>query len=311
LGNRRIGVLAGGNSLEREVSLVSGQHVRKALLKLGYDAVLLRIDSPDDVIPALVGINRAFNVLHGGEGENGTIALLLDVMGVSYPGSKPQACARAMDKPRSKDILTRNSLPTPPGSVYNQAQDIEHFCNVAITKHGFPLVVKPTDQGSSIGVHIVRKESELIKCTKELRAQFGSFLVENYIPGRELTAAILEMDTGEQVLPIVEITPQREFFDYEAKYNKGNALFIVPAKLDKQVSEKVREVSLAAHRAIGCSGYSRVDIRLSNDGTPYVLEVNTNPGMTPMSDLPRAAAAAGIDFTSLVTIMLNVKNTRR
>jgi D-alanine-D-alanine ligase len=152
----------------------------------------------------------------------------------------------------------------------------------------------------------VQERSELVSRAEQLKAQFGSFLIEKYIPGRELTAGILDMETGEQVLPIVEIRSKEGFFNYSAKYDKGKAEFVVPAKLDKPILDKVRQVSLAAHRAIGCYGYCRVDIRLSADETPYVLEVNTNPGMTPMSDLPRAAAAAGISFSSLVKIMLNL-----
>ena len=245
-------------------------------------------------------------MLHGGDGENGTIALLLDLLGISYPGSKPQACARAMDKPRSKDILNRSFLPTPPGICYNQGQDIDLFCNAATSQFGLPLVVKPANQGSSIGVHIVAKQGQLVRQAEKLKTQFGSFLIEKYIPGRELTAAILHMEGSDQVLPIVEIVPENGFFDYEAKYSVGKAEFVVPAQLDGHVLSEVRRVSLAAHRAIGCCGYSRVDIRLSADNVPYILEVNTNPGMTPMSDLPRAAAAAGIDFPSLVKIMLDL-----
>ncbi len=301
----RIGVLAGGNSLEREVSLISGEQVRRALLEVGYDPVLLEIDSADDLVSSLTGIKCVFNVLHGGEGENGTIALLLDVLGVSYPGSRPQSCARAMDKPRSKEILTRNGLPTPHASVYSPNQDLAPFCNASIKDYGLPIIIKPTDQGSSIGVYIVKEQSELVTRAKQLKARFGSFLIEKYVPGRELTAAILDMQTGEEVLPIVEIESKEGFFDYSAKYEKGKAEFVVPAKLDEPVLNKVKEVSLAAHRAIGCSGYSRIDIRLSTDEIPYVLEVNTNPGMTPMSDLPRAAAAAGISFPSLVKVMLS------
>ncbi len=305
---KRIGVLAGGDSPERKVSLTSGAQVHKALRQIGYDSVLLAIDSTDDLVPALSGINTVFNVLHGGAGEDGTIALLLDVLGIAYPGSRPQACARAMDKPRAKDILARNNLPVPPGCMYIDKDDLSLFCADAVVKHGLPLVIKPTNQGSSIGVHIVRSKIELLARAKEVVRRFGSFLIEEYIPGRELTAAILNTGTGEEVLPLVEIVPKLEFFNYSAKYDEGMTNFIVPAKLDDEASNNIKKVSLAAHHAVGCSGYSRVDIRLAPDGTPYVLEVNTNPGMTPMSDLPRAAAAAGTDFPSLVQMMLQTAN---
>ena len=302
--NRRIGVLAGGDSPERAVSLVSGEHVTAALREIGYDAILLTIETTDDIVPALAGIDSVFNVLHGEAGEDGTIALLLDVLGVSYPGSRPQACARAMDKPRAKEIMNRNGIPVPPGNLYGEKQDIAAFCEDALTQYGLPLVIKPCDQGSSIGVYIVADANDLIEKATETQAQFGTFLIEKFIPGRELTAGILRTESGEGVLPLVEIVPKKEFFNYSAKYDEGMAEFIVPARLDEAVAATIKEVSLAAHHALRCSGYSRVDIRLAPDGTPYVLEVNTNPGMTPMSDLPRAAAAAGIDFSSLVRMML-------
>ncbi len=302
--DKRIAVLAGGDSPEREVSLISGKTVESALQQLGCDSVLVAIDNANDIVPALTEGDTVFNVLHGGAGEDGTIALLLDVLGISYPGSRPQACARAMDKERTKDILTRNNIPVPPGRVCSDHQEIPSFCADTLEALDLPLVIKPISQGSSIGVHIVESETELLARAEDVAAQFGPFIIERYIPGRELTAAILDTGKGEQALPLVEIVPREGFFNYSAKYDEGMTEFIVPAQLDGQVAARVKEISLAAHRALGCSGYSRVDIRLADDGAPYVLEVNTNPGMTPMSDLPRAAAAAGIDFPSLVQMML-------
>lgn len=304
MAKRRIGVLAGGDSPEREVSLVSGEHVTAALQRLGYEAVLLNILSTDDIVPSLAGFATVFNVLHGGTGEDGTIATLLDVLEIAYPGSRPLACARAMDKVRAKDVISRHGVSVPPGDVFEDGQDIAAFCEDALTRYGLPLVIKPRKQGSSIGVHIVDNGDTLVKTAEETQERFGSFLIERYIPGRELTAAILLTENGEEVLPIVEVVPRNEFFNYSSKYEDGMAEFIVPAVLDEQTRQEVERVSLAAHSALGCSGYSRVDIRLAPDGAAYVLEVNTNPGMTPMSDLPRAAAAAGIDFPTLVQTML-------
>ena len=305
---KRIGVLAGGDSPEREVSLRSGEQVHEALLDLGYDSVLLVLNTMDDTVPALAGIDLAFNVLHGGPGEDGTIALLLDVLQIPYPGSRPQACARAMDKVKSKDALARNNIPVPQGMLCTDQERTASFCADATEAFGLPLVIKPIDQGSSIGVHIVDTRADFVARAKEVIREFGSLLVEKYIPGRELTAAILDTGNGEIALPPVEIVPKEGFFNYSAKYDEGRAEFIVPARLDRRVAKKVEEISLAAHRTLGCSGYSRVDIRLAPDDTPYVLEVNTNPGMTEMSDLPRAAAAAGIDFQSLVQMMLETAN---
>lgn len=303
--SKRIAVLAGGDSPEREVSLTSGKNVEAALRELGYASVLVAIDNADDIVPALSGIDTVFNVLHGGAGEDGTIALLLDVLGISYPGSRPQACARAMDKQRAKEILARSGVPVPPGDAYSDKQDLSSFCADVRAKYGLPLVIKPNDQGSSIGVFLVEDESALVSHAHEVFAQFGPFIIERYIPGRELTVGILDTGKGEQALPIVEVVPKKEFFNYSAKYDTGMADFLVPAPLGGKVAEQIERVSLASHRALRCSGYSRVDVRLTPAGEPYVLEVNTNPGMTPMSDLPRAATAAGIEFPRLVQMMLD------
>ena len=302
---KRIGVLAGGNSPEREASLESGEQVHKALRELGYDSALLTIDTTDDIVPALAGIDIVFNVLHGGAGEDGTIALLLDVLKIAYPGSRAQACARAMNKKRTRDILSHNNILVPQGMVCTDQAQILSFCASASTDLGLPLIVKPIDHDSNIGVHIVKSEAELIERAEEVTRKLGSVLAEKYIQGRKLTAAILDMEEEAKVLPLVEVVPKGAFFDCPTKYDVGMAEFIVPALLDKQITSQVKSISLAAHLALGCSGYSLVDIRLTPDAQPYVLEVNTNPGMTELGDLPRAAEAAGIDFPDLVRMMLD------
>jgi D-alanine-D-alanine ligase len=302
-----IGVLAGGDSPEREVSLISGRSVSAALQEAGYRAVMLDIDSLDDVVPALSGIDIAFNVLHGGAGEDGTVALLLDVLEIPYPGSRPQACSLAMDKVRTREVLSRKGISVPPGRAYN-GEKVDVFCANAVREFGFPLVVKPHNLGSSVGVHIVDTEADVVACAIDILNRFGPFLIEGYVPGRELTAGILHLEGEDQALPLIEIIPKDGFFDYSAKYTDGMADFLSPAHLTETEAERTSAAALAAHHATGCSGYSRVDLRLAPDGTPYILEVNTLPGMTPMSDLPRAAAAAGIDFTQLVQTMLATTN---
>jgi D-alanine-D-alanine ligase len=301
--HERIGVLAGGNSPEREISFISGEHVSAALNQRGYDTVLIKIDDLNGLIPSLAGVDAVFNCLHGGTGEDGTVQLLFEVLDLPYPGSGPQASALCMDKPRAKEILSRQGIPVPRGTVYT-GEDIEALCTATLVDYGLPLVCKPCNQGSSLGVRIVEHEPDLVNACSEILSEFGSLLIEEYIPGRELTAGILLLHGKERVLPLIEIEPKGGFFDYEAKYSAGMSEFLVPAPLDRETTRRVQEVSLAAHRALGCSGFSRVDLRLDEEGRPFVLEVNTVPGMTPMSDLPRAAAAARITFPELVEIML-------
>ena len=310
MSHERIGVLTGGDSPEREISFISGKHVSAALNQRGYDTVLIEIDNLDDLVPSLAGVDAAFNCLHGGAGEDGTVQLLFEVLDLPYPGSGPQASALCMDKPRAKETLSRQGIPIPRGTIH-KGEDIEALCAATLVDYGLPLVCKPCNQGSSLGVRIVEREPDLVNAGSEILSKFGSLLIEEYIPGRELTAGILLLHGKERVLPLVEVEPKSGFFDYTAKYSEGMSEFLVPAPLDRETTHLVQEVSLAAHQALGCSGFSRVDLRLDEGGRPFVLEVNTLPGMTPMSDLPRAAAAARITFPELVEIMLETALQRR
>ncbi len=298
---RRIGVLAGGDSPEREVSLISGESVYRALSRLGHTASLIEIDTLDDIVPNIADIRVVFNCLHGGSGEDGTVQLLFDVMGIPYTGSGPQASARAMDKVRAKEIFAARRIPTPRWAVYGGGGP-QPFVDKLEGSLSYPLVVKPRYGGSTIGVVLVEDGPEL--CGALRGAAEGETLVEEFIPGRELTVGILRGEGGDSPLPIVDIECDGGLFSYRAKYTEGVARFIVPADLPDGATARTKEAALAAHRELGCTGFSRVDIRLSEDGTPYVLEVNTIPGMTPLSDLPRAARAAGIGFDELVEWML-------
>jgi D-alanine-D-alanine ligase len=301
---RTIGVLAGGDSPERDISLVSGSHVHRALLENGHNAALVSIDSLDDIVPRLRGIDVAFNCLHGGSGEDGTVQLLLDVMGIPYTGSGARACFRAMGKPRTRAIFTAQRIPIPAGSSY-EGGDLTAFVRDAIDRLGFPMVIKPGNGGSTVAVSFVENEDQLRVAADSILNEFTSLVVEEYIEGREMTVGILRQGGKDTALPVIEIRIPGKLFDYEAKYTAGVAEFLAPAPLDAPVAERLQDVSLRAHEALGCSGYSRVDLRLGDDGSACVLEVNTLPGMTPMSDLPRAAAAAGIEYGRLVDIMLS------
>jgi len=296
-------VIAGGDSPERAVSLVSGEQVHAALETLGAQVEMVRIDTLDDLVLGLRDIDVVFNCLHGGRGEDGTVQLLLEVLGIPYAGSGPLASALAMDKPRSKAVLASRGVVVPRWQVY-QKGSLEEFLETARATLEMPLVLKPWGEGSSVGVRIIDEESQLAQAASATLSQFGSLFVEEYIRGRELTAGILLIDGEERALPLVEMRPKNRYYDYEAKYTEGMTEFLVPAPLPAQTTHRAQEAALAAHRILGCRGFSRVDLLLRDDGTPYVLEVNTLPGMTPTSDLPQAAAADGIDFPQLVEAML-------
>jgi len=287
---RKIGVLAGGDSPERDISLISGSHVHSALEENGHDVSLIAIDSLDDLVPRLRGVDVAFNCLHGGTGEDGTVQLLLDVMGIPYPGSGARACLRAMEKPRSRAIFAAQRIPIPDGLAY-ETGDLDLFLRSATERLGFPMVVKPGNAGSTVSVFFVEDAGELEVAAGAILGKFPSLVAETYIVGREITVGILRQGGEDVALPVIEIRIPGKLFDYDAKYTEGVAEFLAPAPIEPDVAGRLQDVSLRAHKALGCSGFSRVDLRLAEDGTPYVLEVNTLPGMAPMSDLPRAAAS--------------------
>lgn len=303
LKRKRIGVLMGGLSPEREVSLKSGRNVYEALVRLGYRAQAIVLDHPDQIVPALAQIDIAFLCLHGGIGEDGTLQALLEVLEIPYVGSGVLASALAMNKPHAKRIFISYNLPTAPWIEYNGESWPDWGERVAI-EIGFPCVVKPVREGSSVGVRIVQSLEELIPACQATHSEFGNFFVEKFIPGKEITAGILRIDSEDRTLPLIELRPRRAFYDYTAKYTPGECKFIIPAELDVETTVRVQQLALQAHQALGCFGFSRVDLRVSPENEPYLLEVNTLPGMTNTSDLPKAAAAAGISFDELVERML-------
>ena len=302
--HRCIGVLYGGESPERDVSLISGVHVARALKSLGLNVREVRIETLNDLVTQLDGVDRVLNCLHGGAGEDGTVQLLLDVMSIPYAGSGATACYRAMDKSVSKARFESLRIPTPAGHTLPEPERLEDFVDSIVGSFAFPLIVKPVDGGSTLGVRIVRDRDALRSACAALLAIRATPLVETFIPGRELTVGVLRMDGKDAALPVIEVRLSGDVFDYDAKYTEGVAEFLSPAPLDPAAARVVQETALNAHDALGCSGYSRVDIRLADDGTPYVLEVNTLPGMTPMSDLPRAARVAGLSYVECVQAML-------
>ena len=299
LTDRKIGVLMGGMSSEREVSLRSGSAVFNALKKLGYNAVA--IDAASNICEVLKKekIAIAFLVLHGGWGEDGSIQGLLEVMGIPYTGSDVISSAIAMNKAASKKIFLYHKIPVPPFTVVSENSEA---LNSQLSTLNFPLpwVVKPVCEGSSVGVSIARDKGQIESALKNGFSYGNEIIIEKYIEGKEVHIGIL----NDRALGGVEVKTSLEFYSYEAKYTAGLTEYILPPKIDEAVYMKAKDIALSANRALGCSGATRVDLRIDKDGNPYVLEVNTIPGMTETSLLPKIAKEAGLDFPALVEEIL-------
>ena len=304
LSRAKLGVLMGGQSGEREVSLSSGKNVKHALEAQGYQTEAVVLDHPDELVDQISEVDVVFNCLHGGTGEDGTLQLLFELLERPYTGSGPLACAWAMDKLAAKQEFSRIGLATPGYVEHQEGQNWNEWEERVSRELGYPCVVKPVREGSSLGVHIVQSPAELIKAAQATQAEYGELFAERFIEGQEITAGVLRVDGEDRALPLVEMRAKTEFYDYEAKYTPGMTEFIVPAKLADDTTRRAQQAALEAHQALGCFGFSRVDMRVSSDGMPHVLEVNTVPGMTATSDLPQAAEADGIPLERLVEHML-------
>ncbi|WP_320412357.1 D-alanine--D-alanine ligase [Candidatus Manganitrophus noduliformans] len=295
---KRIGVLMGGMSAEREVSLKSGRAIAASLDRLGYTAVPIDVDSEVAQTLRAKRIEIAFNALHGRYGEDGAIQGVLEVMRVPYTGSGILASALGMDKIASHDLFQSHGIPVPPFQVLTE-EALSGFRADGLS-FGFPVVVKPAMEGSSVGVTIVSGPGEIDSALKEAFQYGPRILIEKYISGMEVQVGIL----GSEALGAIEIRPKTKFYDYTAKYVPGMSEHLFPAPLPPDVYQKVLDWGLKAHHVLGCTGYSRVDLLVDERKRPYVLEVNTLPGMTETSLLPEIARGVGIDFDALVERIL-------
>jgi D-alanine-D-alanine ligase len=295
LKGKRIGVVMGGISGEREISLQSGKAIAGALGSLGYRVKELVVDKAVADQLRSADIEVAFLALHGGWGEDGRVQALCEMLGLPYTGSGVLASALAMNKPQAKAIFIHHNIPTP---LYCPALSR----SFVLEKMNFPLplVIKPSSEGSTLGVSIVRKEDEFDAALERALAYDPHPMTEEYIEGREITVGILD---GEP-LGVVEIVPEKGFYNYEAKYTQGASEYEAPASLSKEMTEQVRKWGVAAYSALGCWGGARVDMRLHPERGVFVLEVNTIPGMTSSSLLPKSAACMAIGFEELVERML-------
>lgn len=298
---KKVAVLMGGPSSEREISFKSGRAVCEALKGTEYEPIA--IDAVDEWQSELKRVNPAvvFIALHGKFGEDGTVQAILQQMKIPYTGSGVQGSRLAMDKIASRKIFQQAGIPVPEYIVADKPS-----YEIDSSRIDFPLVVKPSSQGSSIGLTIIEDESELKKAMGLAYSFDEHIIVERFVKGEELTVGIL----GEQPLPVIKIVPKRKFYDYKAKYTDKQTEYLVPAAIDRKLYAKAQELGLAAHRALGCMDFSRADMILGEDGVIRLLEVNSIPGLMSKSLLPKAAAAIGMDFRQLcVTIIeLAIKN---
>jgi len=339
----KIAVLMGGTSPEREISIRTGSGVSRALETLGHEVLLLDTGTgallqggelhaalgnpagPTALAPTTIPPNAAnaglqplvhglsrdvdlvFVALHGGEGENGTLQALLDLARVPYTGSGVLSSALAMDKAISKRIFVHEAVPTPdwverwapedPAQPWNPELESEEIERLG----GFPVIVKPNDQGSTVGITVAGSHAELRQGLQAARSFGRLALIERYIPGREVTVSVLD----DRALPVVEIIPEGGFYDYEHKYTAGASRYECPAKFPPETTERLLNLGLRACRALRTRGVARVDFRLDDELTPFCLEVNTVPGLTETSLVPKAAAAAGMSYADLVRAIVD------
>jgi D-alanine-D-alanine ligase len=324
----KVVVLLGGDSPERDVSLASGKGILDALRSRGHEAYPLdpalppdlhvepsggRIGEtppgegpalPDDEVfdwlrsPQLLAADLVFIALHGGAGEDGRVQALLETAGAPYTGTGVLGSALAMNKDRSKALFSEAGVQTAPYFLTRGAGDVEfkRVRDAVEVGIGFPVVIKPNNQGSSVGFSYVRGPEDLPEALRKASAFDDNLIIERFIPGREITAAILD---GE-ALPLVEIIPDGGFYDYKRKYTKGTSRYVVPADIEEKPAARIKHEAVLAYNALLCRDYARVDFRLSDEGEPFCLEVNTLPGMTELSLVPMAARAAGLEFDELV-----------
>ena len=300
----KIGVLMGGNSSERSISLKSGEAVLAALRQKEYDVIPLDVQgSRLEILNKIKnsGITLAFITLHGKGGEDGFIQTLLEEINLPYIGSNPEGSKKASNKLESKKIFDQNGIPTPRYAMISGKDWQKKIEGLA-----FPLFIKPVDEGSSIGVKKIKNMDEMLTVAPKELDEYDSLLVEEGITGRELTVGIL----GGKALPVIELKPKREFYDYTAKYTKGMTEYLVPAPIAPETAARVQQMALEAFRVLGLRDFSRVDFMLNQKEEPFVLEVNTIPGFTETSLLPKAAKEAGIEFADVCSTLIYLAKER-
>jgi len=297
----KIAVLCGGMSSEREVSIRSGNNCLAALLRLGFkNAVIVDVDENVAEKVKAEKIEYAYNALHGKYGEDGCIQGLLEILKIPYSGCGTMSSALCMNKEYTKKILSTAGVPLIKSVFIREGENVLD----AVKNLKYPMMIKPVSEGSSFGMSKVENESELIKAVMDAQKYNPDVLIEEYLVGICATVGVLEDNGKIFATEILELRPKNEWYDYEAKYTKGLTEFILPAEISVEMTKQIKEIAIKSHKLANCSGVSRVDFHIVGD-IPYVLEINTSPGMTDTSDLPAQAACMGIDYDTLVLLILN------
>jgi D-alanine-D-alanine ligase len=312
----RVAVLKGGRSLERTVSLRSGARVEDALERLGHDVV--PIDVGEDLVDRLSEARPdvAFVALHGRGGEDGTVQELLEVLGIPYTASGPNACVRCLDKVIAKHALRDAGIPTPDFYAFSQTAFEELGAGRALPaleeRLDFPIVVKPAAQGSALGIKFARTAADVPAAIVAAFSYDTKVLLERHVEGRDLAVSVIDGPDGPEALPVVEAIPRDEdFYDFEARYEIGRTAFVCPALIPPETTARAQELALAAYTTLGCAGFARVDLMLEEGtGDLYLLEANAIPGLTDTSLLPLAAEAAGISFEDLIARIVDLAVAR-
>src|SRR5580700_11044852 len=300
----KVAVVMGGASAEREISIASGSGVMRALQSLGYATQSLDYDGRFIEAIREVAPDVVFIALHGPGGEDGHVQALLDFMGIPYNGSSLEASALAMDKHLTKKLLSAEGLPTAAWDLFDLSGGTLPLLPGSLD---LPLVIKPRFEGSSAGVAIVRTHEQWTAAMLEASKAYSQILAEEYLEGREFTCAVL----GEEALPIIEIVANRDgFYSYGAKYEPGGSTHVVPAPIDEDLAARLQMLALSAHRLLGLRDYSRSDFIVTPDQRPHLLEINSLPGLTPVSLVPDACAAVGISFESLIDRLVGYARAR-
>lgn len=302
--NQVVAVVMGGPSAEREVSLNTGAAIANALREYGYTNVV-EIDLDPRNFGKQLAESKAevvFNAVHGLYGEDGRLQTLLEIREMPYTGSGMIASVSCMDKVITKRMLRDAGISTPACLIVNKKES--GIKEKIMQRFSLPVVIKPASQGSSIGVEIVKEEKQLDEALANAFKYSRDILVEEFIGGKELTVSMMQKDGEVVALPVIHIAPHSGMYDYHSKYTKGATEYICPADLDEETTKKVQEISKQAYEVLSCSGVARADVMLDEEGNGYVLEINTVPGMTATSLVPKAAAAAGISFPELCNIIL-------
>lgn len=304
----KIAVLYGGVSSEREVSISTSKGIMQALKNNGHEVI--GIDFHPKKLNEIIklDVDLVFIGLHGKYGEDGSIQAILDMLEIPYVGSGVLASALAMDKYRAKQIFELNNIPVAKGELYhltkntNTAQLAEEINEIFTC----PFVVKPNREGSTVGLSIVKDASETELALKKAYESDSYILVEQFIDGVELTVPVIGNKDEERALPIIEIIPKNEIYDYESKYSEGGSEHIIPARISKEMTEQIQQYAIKAHQALGCETYSRVDFLLKEGTKPYILEINTLPGMTPTSLFPDSAQVANMSYDEMVESLVQL-----